>query len=114
MKEYPKAWIEALRSGKYRQGHSRLRWQDRFCCLGVRCDLQDNTKWDSDYRWDGNGGVLPDKIHKLDEFAHTDKNIALPFRSKNQQSRERLSNLNDAGFTFDQLADLIECFWEVL
>jgi hypothetical protein len=33
-------WIEALESGKYRQGKQRLhnRYGD-YCCLGVACDL---------------------------------------------------------------------------
>ena len=32
-------WLEALRSGEYIQGRDRLRLGDRFCCLGVACDL---------------------------------------------------------------------------
>lgn len=32
-------WLEALRSGEYQQGHGWLRDGDRFCCLGVLCDL---------------------------------------------------------------------------
>jgi len=41
MKETVKEqWIEALRSGKYRQGKHVLRdKEDKFCCLGVLCDL---------------------------------------------------------------------------
>jgi hypothetical protein len=32
-------WIEALRSGKYPQGHGALRSSDGYCCLGVLCDV---------------------------------------------------------------------------
>lgn len=33
-------WIAALRSGNYRQGYGGLRSEeDKFCCLGVLCDL---------------------------------------------------------------------------
>ena len=33
-------WVDALRSGKYVQGHYRLHpTDDTFCCLGVACDL---------------------------------------------------------------------------
>lgn len=33
-------WIEALRSGRYKQGKLRLRDNDNnFCCLGVLCDI---------------------------------------------------------------------------
>ena len=32
-------WIEALRSGKYRQGYDRLHRGQTFCCLGVLCEV---------------------------------------------------------------------------
>jgi hypothetical protein len=34
-------WIEALRSGDYKQGKSILHniYTDEFCCLGVLCDI---------------------------------------------------------------------------
>lgn len=44
-------WIEALRSGKYKQGHSHLRQRDketgeeRYCCLGVLCDIVEPNSW---------------------------------------------------------------------
>jgi hypothetical protein len=35
-----KLWVEALRSGEYKQGKKCLRTQDnKFCCLGVLCNL---------------------------------------------------------------------------
>jgi hypothetical protein len=37
--EVRSAWADALESGKYKQGHERLRDGDKFCCLGVLCDL---------------------------------------------------------------------------
>ena len=41
-------WVDALRSGKYKQGHTVLRDKnDNYCCLGVLCDIS-NAKWDSD------------------------------------------------------------------
>lgn len=48
-----KKWVEALRSGKYRQGKGRLRQTDhtnhgRYCCLGVLCDIAEKEgkfKW---------------------------------------------------------------------
>lgn len=39
-------WLEALRSGNYKQGTGRLRKADNsYCCLGVLCDVIDPTKW---------------------------------------------------------------------
>ena len=36
-----KKWVEALRSGKYKQGKYRLKTNDYHCCLGVLCDVVD-------------------------------------------------------------------------
>ena len=42
-------WVEALRSGKYKQAKKALRVGDGFCCLGVLCDLAQQAgvgKWE--------------------------------------------------------------------
>lgn len=50
-----KLWIKALRSDKYEQGQHQLRdFDDRFCCLGVLCDLVEPESW-SDLSVAGNG-----------------------------------------------------------
>lgn len=38
-------WLNALRSGEYKQAQNRLRVNDSFCCLGVACDLYDKSSW---------------------------------------------------------------------
>jgi len=39
-------WVKALTSGKYKQGRNLLRdGEDRYCCLGVLCDLVNPTAW---------------------------------------------------------------------
>lgn len=32
-------WINALRSGEYKQGSGGLQSEEGYCCLGVACDL---------------------------------------------------------------------------
>ncbi len=32
-------WVAALRSGKYQQGTIHLQHDNRFCCLGVLCEV---------------------------------------------------------------------------
>jgi len=32
-------WVDALRSGKYKQARSALATKDGYCCLGVLCQL---------------------------------------------------------------------------
>jgi hypothetical protein len=38
-KEFRKKWIEALRSGKYKQGREYLKKDGFHCCLGVACEI---------------------------------------------------------------------------
>lgn len=53
-----KEWCEALESGKYIQGYTRLKQIETnstisHCCLGVLCDLVAPDQWvkDPDYIW---------------------------------------------------------------
>lgn len=40
LNDVAKEWVKALRSGDYAQGRGALRdVADKFCCLGVLCDL---------------------------------------------------------------------------
>lgn len=43
--EVKQKWVEALRSGKYKQGQGYLRKGDNYCCLGVLCDLNGGAEW---------------------------------------------------------------------
>lgn len=38
-KEMKEAWISALRSGDYEQGKVNLFFNNKYCCLGVLCQL---------------------------------------------------------------------------
>jgi len=38
-KEVKQKWVDALRSGKYKQGQGYLRTPDGYCCLGVLCEV---------------------------------------------------------------------------
>jgi len=43
--EIKKKWVDALRSGEYKQGRGNLRpTEDTHCCLGVLCDLYKQTR----------------------------------------------------------------------
>jgi hypothetical protein len=51
--ELKQRWLDALRSGKYKQGKGALRTgKDHFCCLGVLCDISGAGEWESGkYGW---------------------------------------------------------------
>lgn len=37
--EMRQKWLNALRSGEYKQGRGNLRVGDEYCCLGVACEV---------------------------------------------------------------------------
>lgn len=107
-------WVKALRSGKYIQSASRLRTDRGFCCLGVLCDVIDNTKW---VKAPKQNNLLP--YYTYDEECSRDflpisllKKTGLELKNPHVIVDEKiyeLSSLNDDGrYTFNQIADLIE------
>lgn len=102
--ELLKTWVEALRSGKYKQGRNQLRHGNSFCCLGVFCDIVNPEGWVEDenvsgyffwkYKKGKNNSYIPCNLMK--ELGILDKNTGM------------LANMNDAGKTFEEIADKIE------
>lgn len=109
-------WVEALRSGRYAQATGALEIATpsgpAFCCLGVRCSILakagvvDRT---ADFlghvQYDGSLGYLPDTALTIGLNNTGD----LPLFDADGDSHS-LAQLNDEGFTFAQIADLIDYF----
>jgi hypothetical protein len=102
-------WVAALRSGEYKQGRGNLRDKDNaFCCLGVLCDILDNTKWQDSYD------------EKLYSYGNDIETAGIPPQAGNfpfealgkftNKAGEiiNLSLLNDSGSSFEEIADIIE------
>ena len=112
-KELRQAWIRALRSGDYKQGHDYLKNGDDYCCLGVLCDVI--TK---------NPSVGPGAVAgSVSALFHCERTLPLdvcdvlgvtPNPDTGIEGRGihdgnlSLANLNDSGFTFDEIADIID------
>jgi len=116
--ELRKKWIDTLRSDKYEQGRTSLRSLDnKYCCLGVLCDIIDNTKWNRLRSWmfpgdlvgyqyitdrDMNSSSLPKEY--VDLIGLND-----PLGCKKEPLQNgSLAQLNDLGKTFQQIADALE------
>ena len=117
-------WIEALRSGDYQQGGGRLRGgNDQFCCLGVLCDIAANSEGvdvrvtqveldqpcdcemcekGPDYLYNGCDGYLPIEVVNWSGLGYVNPEVTVG------GDRRTLSYLNDGGYTFGQIAELIE------
>lgn len=97
-------WVAALRSGQYQQAQGMLRLDDKFCCLGVLCDVAGADNAAAGGRWTPTGcytyqgeseeAVLPDGL-RFRLGLSPDDEIAL-------------FNMNDDGVSFEDIADFIE------
>ena len=111
-KKVKQLWVEAPRSGEYKQGANGLKMDDTFCCLGVLCDLhakEKNKQWaEPKYQnfasYLGMTAVLPPEVQK---WAGLDRANPV-LKSPKHGFDEELSILNDGGATFQQIADVIE------
>lgn len=94
-------WIEALRSGKYKQGQNRLRSIDNhFCCLGVLCDVMGAAH---------EPGATHPRVHtwRTAGLLSDAANIPEPVSFAGHRHL-CLIDLNDAGADFNFIADVIE------
>lgn len=107
-KKIKKAWVAALRSGKYKKGEGALRdEQNNFCCLGVLCNLHaqahpDVAMYQNDMSYIGCTGVLPEDVQIWADLAQHDPEVMYKNEARS------LASLNDAGMSFKQIARIIE------
>jgi hypothetical protein len=110
--EHIDKWVKALRSEKYKQTDQMLRDGDKFCCLGVACDIfkdeaagewQDDVFVNKDNPEDESACVLPPFMYRflgISDSGNLTSNGAYPLDS--------LAGINDAGASFDVIANSIE------
>lgn len=116
MNNNAKKWVEALRSGKYKQGQHLLRNEkDEFCCLGVACEVYVASNPDAhkavldpddqySYLYRDSSGQ--DHSATLSDEVREWLGLTAPDGSYVASS---LINLNDTErYDFDQIADVIE------
>lgn len=112
-KSVKKKWVEALRSKKYKQGKNQLKRGDKFCCLGVLCDLYRKTRKRGKWKMylgsyvfyaekDHHDSVLPKGVFKWAGLP--DNNPLVPWG----KARRSLAALNDDEVSFDKIAAVIE------
>lgn len=102
-------WLKALRSGDYEQTRKVLhRYGDGFCCLGVLCDLHRKSTKRSGWKqgigevvsYLGDRVALPANVSKWAGLTQCDPII--------NNKETTLSDLNDSGKSFRQIAKVIE------
>jgi hypothetical protein len=120
-KENVQKWVAALRSGDYKQTKGVLRKSDtnEMCCLGVLCDLY--SKENDKGKWGNHVGSVPFREGEVqgqvfDEDGTTFTSMPPPEvtnwsgmgLSRDNGFWSNLADANDAGATFEEIADRIE------
>ena len=115
--EFKEQWLAALRSGNYNQTSGYMKRDDAFCCLGVAYNILHKEKEDNGWIKPpvsfGRGNVFYTSVGKAylpgegdypsDVWEALVQDV-FPMTSW----LTHLSNMNDSGKTFDEIADLIE------
>lgn len=108
--EVKKAWVEALRSGKYEQGKGYLYKNGKHCCLGVLTQLGVEAGVVCKFTDDGEeffGEGLENTYtpKEVQEWAGIDSSPAIMMPGR---YHDHLVGLNDSGTSFQEIAQLIE------
>lgn len=103
-----KLWIEALRSGKYKQIRHRLATSEGYCCLGVACftakqngvGIDVSTDGLGRLKFDGERLTLPESVKKWLGITRSDPVLLHGISA---------SGWNDnLAASFSKIADMIE------
>lgn len=99
-------WVEALRSGKYKQGQGSLHNdEDEFCCLGVLCEIQNVPS----KRFDEYSEAYEYTFSELETKYVSETQIPDGYCEISPETMKALIQLNDDDEeTFYEIADYIE------
>ena len=113
------AWVAALRSGEFEQTKHVLQDHYGHCCLGVcasifadTLDIEVNKVLfregeGFEVYYDFQAQVLPKKV--ADHVGlNSVEGVFSEIRMEGAQMGDTLTSLNDAGMSFDQIADVLE------
>jgi len=111
--EIKKKWLEALESGEYQKGKDSLKTENKFCCLGVLCDIYiketGKGKWKkliahaySHFMEEEieEATVLPESVMVWAELKDNNPSINNDYHS--------ITALNDASETFEDVIEAIK------
>lgn len=119
--EIKEIWVEALQSGNYQQGIEFLNKDGKFCCLGVLCDLAIKAGVDVEISksednlyataYDGESSFLP---HSVQKWAGMQTSDGCIHEHETDYDMDSLSDQNDQGRSFAEIANVIDKYGEYL
>lgn len=108
MNENAKKWVAALRSGEFEQGRGYLLATGKHCCLGVACAIYQREVGGLDETEGRNGIVIFDGCDTLLPILVQRWLGMSTFNGSFAGDKDCLSEMNDRGTPFSEIADLIE------
>lgn len=111
MNDNAKKWVAALRSGEFEQGAGCLAKHGKYCCLGVACmvyqqevgDLITYTARSGHRYFNGQDGALPDAVREWLGLGSDNGRM----EHTGHSNRDSLTEINDRGTPFSEIADII-------
>ncbi len=109
-------WLKRLRDPKRKQAKSYLHTSEGQCCLGVVCEILSETHPNKVvkrkmqigfYSYNQETATLPEAARLLVQLTSMGE---MDYLRDRDGFRVTLVELNDHGFTFPQIADIIEYF----
>lgn len=113
-------WMAALRSGEYPQTQSFLKTEKGYCCLGVFCEINNIPietgriipKIAINHQFNitmlgGSSGYHFNPWVAVPENYKGDNTTIIEYNGKHEKV-VAIAALNDAGFTFNEIADILE------
>lgn len=130
-KDRIKLWVDALRSGDYKQTTETLANNHGYCCLGVACEVFNKhnpgileitekpkkevhtiSNCEKVKLYDGNHDILPSIVSNwfgFNDFSHLNPLITFKLGNAILRKTINLSELNDQyKLDFNRIADIIE------
>jgi hypothetical protein len=103
-KEVKARWLDALRSGKYKQGTGALKTSDgRYCCLGVLCTVEKPVEWDEARRTMYEGDLV-----LKGSWSGLSNNLLVRWDIPRGQMNDLIALNDDDIKSFNEIADYIE------
>jgi hypothetical protein len=112
--ERRKRWVASLRSGEFKQGTGCLKDNnDKYCCLGVACEIYRRETSDGEWLPLANNYEFKSHVDEFDTVILTPAVVEyFGLKCENPKIknslRYTLAELNDKGFSFEQIANVIE------
>ncbi len=105
-KAYKEKWLKALIFGDYKQGKRALRTDNKYCCLGVICNVINPNGWVRGKNFDSHNqyAFISNKFRSASVLP---ENVSIRI-GLSSAAMDKLTDMNDKGKDFKEIATWID------